>query len=228
MGFAFASNTPESVRRRVQWWLAIEGLDPRQYAAIKRLATYPAMTSLWGEKIPADRPGMEVSVLDRAIVACGYALALQPPIPRTRVEFTEYLQKHRIVPFSFFDIAVLTKHLREKLTEIPSDWRSRWPHVAPTGSTFESALTALEDIAVACERLDTEARDLEAGLELPKPPRRLGAKNAQRTYFGLIMSDFLARVYGRPCDPIVTIFEDVVFDLKGEIEDATARSRRRR
>jgi hypothetical protein len=228
MDLAFAQGTPEAVRQRAQYWLNFTDLDSRVRAAICRLASHPAMTTLWREKIPADPSGMEVSILDRAVVAYSCALTLQPPIPRTRAALTEYLQHHSLVPFGFLEVAAVVRFLIDKLAEVPGGWRSRWSEVSPTSSTFETALTALRDIAAVCDRLDVEARTAEAALDLPKPPRRIGAKNAQRTYFGLIMTDFLARVYHRPCDPVVTILEDVTFDLKGEIEEATARSRRRR
>jgi hypothetical protein len=88
-------------------------------------------------------------------------------------------------------------------------------------------MALIKDVASVCDRLDTEARETEAALNLPKPPRRRGAMKAQRTYFGRIMSDFFQRTYARPCDAAVTILEDVAFDPAGGIEESTARSRHR-
>jgi hypothetical protein len=182
---------------------------------------------LWRSKIPVEPAGMELDILTKAQIAYWNAINLRPPIPRSKAAFAEYLKTHKIVPLSFAIIATEAEISHEDLQKIPSTTRARWPEMSPTGMTFDAAVEAIKDIAETCGRLDAEARELEAALQLPKPPRRRGASKAQRTFFGRIMSSFFQETYGTPCDQAVNILEDVMFDLRGEIEDTTARSRRR-
>ncbi len=228
MAIAYALGTPSRVKETIGAFLNAPDLyPPNVKSAIERLATYPAMTNLWRDRIPAEPPDMEADIIGMAIIAYNRALSLLPPMPRKKAAVAEYLKQHDIVPVSFAMIAEAASFVRDLLESVPSSGRSSWPEKSPTGSTFEEAVKAIQDIVETGRRFDSEARAIEAELNFPKPPRRRGAIKAQRTYFGHIMSDYLVSIYGQPCDPMVNILEDVVFDLRGDIEEGTARSRRR-
>jgi hypothetical protein len=228
MALDYVPATPATVKETIEALLDVPDLNPSLRAAIERLATsFPEMNDLWRDMIPAEPAGMEGSIISRTLFAYERALALRPPIPRTRAALSEYLKHHRLVEPTYLSIATGARALNTDLGNIPSVTRSRWAQLSSYGAAFDQVVTLIEDVAAICDRLDAEARETETALNLPKPPRRRGAIKAQRTYFGRIMSDYLERLYGRPCDPIVNTLENIVFDLRGEIEEGTARSRRR-
>jgi hypothetical protein len=227
MALAFAPGTPEPARELLHKLASDPDTDPRTRAAIVRLATMcPAMADLW-KALPSEPAGIAADLIGQTLVAYVAALNLQPPIPRTKRAFADYLSRHELVPLTFATLATEAEMLLENLQKLPSTVRGRWHDASPTGSEFHTALRAIEDIAAACDRLNRDAKAISTAINLPMPGPRRGALKAQRTYFGVIMSDYFARITGNPCDRIVTILEDVIFDLRGEIEETTARSRRR-
>jgi hypothetical protein len=227
MTVGFAPGTPQSVCELVGEWLALPDLKPIERAAIERIGSYPAMTGFWRDKLPAASAGMEADVIWQTRVAFMAARNLKPPIPGTKAGFAEYIAHHRLVELTYGMIASQARWLRENLQEIPSTTRHRWPELSAHSNTFDQITTIIDDITVVCDRLDIDGQEAAAAINLPAAPRRRGAIKAQRTYFGRIMSDYFTRTFGGPCDQAVTILEDVVFDLAGEIEGGTARSRRR-
>jgi hypothetical protein len=228
MPVKFNKGTPPVARKAIREFLAIPDLDDALRDAVERLASHPAMSGLWAA-VSRGPTGIEDVIIAAAIIAYEKACSLRPPLPRSRHRLPEYLKQHKLVPTTYAGIATLARHLQDKLEEIPSgaraDWAAAWP--GDPAMTFDKLLKAVASIGACCDRLDIDARALEAALKLPKPPRRRGAVKAQRTYFGRIVSDLLQRFYGRPVDRVATILEDVMFDLGGEIEETTARSRRR-
>jgi len=237
MKLEFAKGIPPLVRHWMKDTLSDEDQDPRLRDAVKRLAADDA----WLNKLPASSdllPSfsfeiLAVAVFQMSVVAFAAALDLKPLPPRTPPKLVEFLHRHR--PTRFLMIATQARMLLKDLSQLPSVTRALfsqefalWNARSDREITFESVTSTIEALATCSEALDSKQHELDELFKLRDPPKKRGDKHAQRTYFVLIMSDFLGRLYGRPCDAVVAELVDPMFDLKGAMSEESVRGLRRK
>jgi hypothetical protein len=245
MASAFAPGTPPAVRDLIETMLATPAdLSSRLRAAIERLAANEEMESLW-KQLPTKLRGKEFDLILQAILAYDRAAGLRPPHEQQMTLMKGFLQEHApitdparmaeynerfVSPLTYGSIAITARLLLGDLKRISSrarvSWQEAWPGDAEL--TFDKLLSVVEATVTCCEKLDDEARQIEAAMNFPKPPPKRGGRTAAQVYFADIMQDYFRREFDRPMTPTVAVLSQVMFDLPEGVDESTIRKRSRR
>lgn len=220
---------PAVAAAQINKQLADHAATPAMCGLLNRLATYEVMkTDVW-EKLPAECLPSAGWVINSVCLAYDTAMAIKPPLPKRKEDWTDYIQKYP-VQSSCGELASLAKVLEEGMKPwepfMAHFWAEMWtgnPEVTPRKAM--EFLLALDDLF---KRLDVEARKLQALANLPPLPRKKGSLTVHETYFSQTMSGFFLERFGKPFDPVVTALTEVAFDQPGGSDTATIRGRRRR
>jgi len=242
---AFASSTPAAVRDVIENFLA-NLIDPssRLHIAVGRLAANEEMESLW-RKLPRNLSGREAEIIMQTIIAYERAASLRPPHEKQMKLMIEFLEKHApitdpvimaeykqrfVTPLTYSSIAVTARLLLDDLAQLSNYARANWRDVWPGDPdiAFDNLLGIVDAIAVCCDRLNSEARLIEAAMKFPEPPRKRGSATAQRVYFTQIMDDYFRREFDQPMTEILAVLEQMMFDLPDAVGESTVRKRRQR
>jgi hypothetical protein len=219
-------------------------LSSRHRAAILRLAASEEMESFWKE-LPAKLRGRETELITWAIMAHGRAMDLRPPHAQQMKLLKGFLQKHLrmddpvlqteynerfVSPLTYGSIAITADSLLDELRQIPSWTRARWQEVwrGDPEITFDKLISIVEVTADCFERLDDEARQIDAQMKWPNPPRKRGGRTVAQVHFAEIMQDYFRREFSQPMTPTVAVLSQVMFDLPDGVDESTIRKRSRR
>jgi hypothetical protein len=186
---------------------------------VDRLATYPAMATVWKALVQlpdSERRESElVSCTCFAYAAAGSLFPKRSKNSLSSVDNSPASVFNALVPVATNTAKMLKGFSADFATEIAG---------------YDEAITVLEKVAIAAKQKaagDVARWWQENAKHLP-PPGRSRSKKSRRAYFARIMERYFCYYFKDPCDELVTIVEDVVFDLGGELDVDTVRKRRLR
>lgn len=224
MATLFVPGTPLEVRQLIGDWLAQSDLDAEWRGAIERLARDDSMEPFWRE-LPARLRDRAVDVIRWATMAYSVATSQRPPLAqRLRAARNDPKVLENLYPLTYPMIAVAARILRQYLDRVsPAEWAEEWP--GDTDLTLEKQRLIIDDIAACSDRLEKKSQRVLATLDLPRPPRKLGGRTAQRVYFSRILKKWFQAETGRVCAREVATLEQVLFNLPDAVDESTTRKR---
>jgi hypothetical protein len=216
---------PAAARQAIED-LSQDPLDETARAALKRLATYPAMyTEVW-EKLQGE-PESAAGELVRCAVVAIMVFPILRPMPKTQrhsawKRWDQFRRKHlkHALGLPHETHAYFAAELGDTVRTISdASWAHHWQ-----GLDRARMVSDLDAAARAFQSMGAESEAMLTALQFPEV-HRWDDPRAAEVFFSKWMSKLLSNFYGRPCDPVVAALTAVVFDHE-DVAPNTVRWRR--
>ena len=169
---------------------------------------------------------------------------LPPPRDTVQKQIDEFLQANapitdpallakyqamirKINPTTYGMVAGQARMLRQSLDEFPSLARQHWAEAwqGDKELSFEKVCSILDDVIACFDRLDAEALETFRIQAFPEPPRKRGARTAQRVYFDRILKKRFKTEFGHLFPRVIGTLEQVMYDLPDAVDESTVLKR---
>jgi hypothetical protein len=112
--FTIPSRVPQGAADNIAWHAKLPGMNAKNLALLKRLATHDAMRTVWPKLAAMDTE----QIVDVILRAAEEARSIRPPLPRRTKDRAAYLQKTRLIPPSFVGVAVFVEKAVQDMREL--------------------------------------------------------------------------------------------------------------